>query len=365
MTTAMLENDWLLSKSLRVLLFDELEEYQSVIDTLNGHLTTHPKDGIAYNNRGLIHSEIGEAQEAFRDLNRAIECDPNDPVPYMNRGDLYLRQKPEPKFAEAIADFDKAISLRGSDASFHRRRAHACLAAGQLREALKSFDSAIALDPEFGQTYIERAELHKRLGDSPSANRDIDAARQAPLASQPLNPVVVMSSAHATARSGVTIEPMNSADWPDVSSIFLEGIATGLATFETLPPTWEAWDREHLPYCRLVARHDGAIAGWSALSRRSRRTAYSGVAELSIYVAAWARAKRVGSALIHSAITESERYGIWTLQGSIMAENVASLKMVEAAGFRQVGYREKIGKQLGKWKDTILVERRSKTVGVD
>jgi phosphinothricin acetyltransferase len=166
-------------------------------------------------------------------------------------------------------------------------------------------------------------------------------------------------------RSAITIETMVPEDWPDVSSIFLEGIATGNATCETLRPTWEVFDRLHLPFGRLVARHEGAIAGWAALSRRSRRTAYAGVAELSIYVAAWARGKGVGSALMNAIITTSERFGIWTLQGSIMAENVASLRLVESAGFRQVGYREKIGKQMGKWRDTILVERRSKVVGVD
>jgi phosphinothricin acetyltransferase len=292
----------------------------------------------------------------------------------MNRGDLYLREKP-PRFQEAIADFDKAISLKADDASFHRRRAHACLTAERLKDALTSFDKAIALDPEFGQTYVERAQLYERLGDASSAQSDLHSARQASLASEPReNPassavvtssIANMSAAHAVSRRSVTIEPMLKEDWPDVSSIFLEGIATGVATFETLPPNWEAWDREHLPFCRLVARHEGAIAGWAALSRRSRRTAYSGVAELSIYVAAFARAKRVGSVLIDAAIRESERFGIWTLQGSIMADNIASLKMVESAGFRQVGHREKIGKQGGKWRDTVLVERRSKTVGVD
>ncbi|HWR17661.1 MAG TPA: GNAT family N-acetyltransferase [Terriglobales bacterium] len=166
-------------------------------------------------------------------------------------------------------------------------------------------------------------------------------------------------------RSPITIEPMTADDWPDVSSIFLEGIATGNATFEILPPNWEEFDRSHLPFCRLVARYDGAIAGWAALARRSRRSAYAGVAELSVYVASWARGKRVGSALISAVIPLSEKYGIWTLQGSIMEENVASLKMVEAAGFRQVGFRERIGKQLGKWRNTILVERRSKVVGID
>src|SRR4051812_35424236 len=370
MTTAIPENDWLLFKCWRVMLFDDLQEYQSVIASLNEHLASHPRDGIAYNNRGLAHSEIGEAADALRDFMEAIKCAPADPIPYMNRGDLYLRHKPQPMFKEAIADFDKAISLRANDATFHRRRAHACLAAEQLEEALKSFDGAIALDPEFGQTYLERAELHRRMGDTSSASRDLRAAREASFASNPAHPVssvssTVMTASHATARSAVTIEPMVPEDWPDVSSIFLEGIATGVATFETLPPNWETWDREHLPFCRLVARHDGAIAAWAALSRRSRRSAYAGVAELSIYVAAWARAKGVGSALIEAAIKESERFGVWTLQGSIMADNIASLKLVEAAGFRQVGVREKIGKQGGKWRDTILVERRSKTIGVD
>jgi phosphinothricin acetyltransferase len=367
---------WLLSKSWRVLLFDELEEYQSVIAALNEHLAAHADDGVAYNNRGLAHSEMGQSEDAFRDFAEAIRHAPNDSIPYMNRGDLYLRHKPQPKFQEAIADFDKAIALKADDASFHRRRAHACLAAERLEDALTSFDKAIALDPEFGQTYVERAQLYERLGNTSQARRDLHSARQASLASEPrANPtaapsdavvssISAMATAHAP-RPSVTIEPMLKEDWPDVSSIFLEGIATGVATFETLPPNWEAWDREHLPFCRLVARHDGAIAGWAALSRRSRRTAYSGVAELSIYVAAFARAKRVGSVLIDAAIKESERFGIWTLQGSIMADNIASLKMVETAGFRQVGHREKIGKQGGKWRDTILVERRSKTVGVD
>lgn len=172
-------------------------------------------------------------------------------------------------------------------------------------------------------------------------------------------------AASIPSRSPISIDPMTHDDWPDVSSIFLEGIATGNATFETLPPNWEVFDRSHLPFCRIVARYEGQVAGWAALSRRSRRSAYSGVAELSIYVASWARGKRVGSALISAVIPESEKLGIWTLQGSIMEENVASLKMVEAAGFRQVGFRERIGKQVGKWRNTILVERRSKTVGVD
>ncbi len=177
--------------------------------------------------------------------------------------------------------------------------------------------------------------------------------------------MLAMPAIPAQSRTVIAIEPMVPDDWPDVSSIYIEGIATGNATFETLQPTWEIWDRDHLPFCRMVARLDGAVAGWAALARRSKRTAFAGVAELSIYVAAWARRKRVGSELVQAAIKESEKFGVWTLQGSVIRGNIASLKMVEAAGFRQVGYRERIGKIGGVWKDTILVERRSKVVGND
>ncbi len=161
------------------------------------------------------------------------------------------------------------------------------------------------------------------------------------------------------------IDAMVPTDWPNVSSIYLEGIATGNATFETLAPTWDDWDRAHLPFARLVARHGRTISGWAALSRISQRIAYQGVAEMSVYVASWARGKHVGSALMSAAIKEAERAGIWTLQGSIFIENQASLRMCEAAGFRQVGHRERIGKLAGQWRDVVLVERRSKLVGVE
>jgi L-amino acid N-acyltransferase YncA len=174
-----------------------------------------------------------------------------------------------------------------------------------------------------------------------------------------------MSVPQKVPRSDIHIDSMYSVDWPDVSSIYIDGIATGNATLETLAPTWEEWDRLHLPFGRLVAREGRTIAGWAALSRVSQRMVYAGVAELSVYVAGWARGKRVGSALIDAAIAVSERSGIWMLQGSIFPENEASLKMVEAAGFRQVGRRERIGKLMGQWRDVILVERRSKIVGTE
>jgi L-amino acid N-acyltransferase YncA len=174
-----------------------------------------------------------------------------------------------------------------------------------------------------------------------------------------------MTTAGKSARSAVTVEPMTEAHWPDVCSIYLEGIATGNATFETLEPTWDQWDRAHLPIGRLVARRGNTIAGWAAMSKISQRSCYSGVAELSVYVARWSRSKGVGHALMKAAIAAAEAAGIWTLQGAVFPENQASLKLCLANGFREVGRRERIGKREGVWRDTILVERRSKVVGVD
>ena len=164
-------------------------------------------------------------------------------------------------------------------------------------------------------------------------------------------------------KTDVNVDAMNSADWPNISAIYLEGIATGNATFETITPSWEEWDRSHLPFGRLVARQGRTIAGFAALSRVSQRSCYAGVAELSVYVAGWARGKRVGSALMEAAIRAAEHAGIWTIQGSIFPENVPSLKLCEAHGFRRVGTREKIGKTGDTWRDTVLVERRSKSIG--
>ena|ERR1051325_2026564 len=174
-----------------------------------------------------------------------------------------------------------------------------------------------------------------------------------------------MESASSPARPPVTVDHMVAADWPNVSAIYLEGIRTGNATFETLAPTWEQWDRAHLSVGRLVARRGKSIAGWAALSRVSQRSCYAGVAELSIYVATWARGEGVGDALMKAAIAASESAGIWTLQGSVFPENKASLALCARNGFREVGRREKIGKREGQWRDTILVERRSGVVGID
>ena len=159
------------------------------------------------------------------------------------------------------------------------------------------------------------------------------------------------------------IEPMTPADWPAVAAIYEEGIATGNATFDTHAPGWSEWDTTHLPVCRLVARVDGEVAGWVALAPYSGRPAYAGVGKLSVYVAARARGKGVGRALLRALIDASEEAGIWTLESRIFPENAASLALHRALGFRDVGRRERLGQLHGAWRDVLLLERRSSIVG--
>jgi L-amino acid N-acyltransferase YncA len=157
---------------------------------------------------------------------------------------------------------------------------------------------------------------------------------------------------------------MTAADWPTVRTIYEQGVATGHATFQTVAPAWDAWDAAHLPSCRLVARLDGRVIGWAALSPVSSRAVYAGVAEVSVYVAADARGRGVGRALLRALVTTSEDDGRWTLQAGIFPENVASVHLHEQCGFRVVGRRERIGALAGVWRDVLLLERRSALVGV-
>ena len=160
------------------------------------------------------------------------------------------------------------------------------------------------------------------------------------------------------------IDNLEKADWESVRAIYLEGIATGDATFETEAPEWEIWDRSHFVFARLIARDNLSIVGWAALSRTSNRSVYAGVAEVSVYVSAAARGRGVGRALLAALIEEAERNGIWTLQAGIFPENTTSLSLHKSCGFREVGVREKLGSLRGVWRDVILLERRSRTVGV-
>ena len=157
----------------------------------------------------------------------------------------------------------------------------------------------------------------------------------------------------------ITLAPMSPADWPRVRAIYLEGIATGNATFEKEAPAWERWDEAHLQPCRLVARAAEEVVGWAALGPVSRRPVYAGVAEVSVYVAQSARGQGVGTALLSRLVKDSEREGFWTLQAGIFPENTASIELHQRAGFRVVGVREKIGSMDGRWRDVVLMERRS------
>ncbi|MEP7339609.1 MAG: N-acetyltransferase family protein [Acidobacteriota bacterium] len=161
------------------------------------------------------------------------------------------------------------------------------------------------------------------------------------------------------------IDSMKPEDWPQVRTIYQDGIATGHATFETTAPDWQQWDAGHLTDCRLVARNSQKILGWAALSAVSRRQVYSGVAEVSVYVAADARGQGIGDRLMAELIAASEPCGIWTLQSSIFPENQASVTLHLKYGFREVGRRERIAKLQGRWRDTVLLERRCPTTGID
>ena len=160
------------------------------------------------------------------------------------------------------------------------------------------------------------------------------------------------------------IEAMAPQDWDAVRAIYLEGISTGNATFEKSAPDWQAWDAGHLKSCRFVARLNSEILGWAALSPVSGRCVYSGVAEVSVYVAERARGRKIGSRLLDALVTASEREGIWTLQAGIFPENLPSIELHKRNGFRIVGTREKLGSMDGRWRDVILMERRSAVVGV-
>jgi phosphinothricin acetyltransferase len=162
----------------------------------------------------------------------------------------------------------------------------------------------------------------------------------------------------------VTIEAMQPEDWETVRAIYDEGIATKNATFETAAPEWEKWDAAHLKDCRLVARANGEVVGWAALSPVSSRCVYAGVVEESVYISAAARGQGVGKKLLLVLIEASEQAGIWMIQTGIFPENEASLQLHRNCGFRVVGYREKIGQMDGVWRDTLLLERRSVVVGV-
>ncbi|CAM3456728.1 GNAT family N-acetyltransferase [Zobellia roscoffensis] len=163
----------------------------------------------------------------------------------------------------------------------------------------------------------------------------------------------------------IELRPMLPEDWPFVSKIYAEGMATGYATFENKTPSYDAWNNSHIANCRIMAFEEDQCLGWAALSPVSSRCVYGGVGEVSIYISTEARGKGVGSKLMQALITQSEENGLWTLQSGVFPENTGSIKLHEKMGFRRIGKRERIGKRDGVWKDNVLFERRSKVVGID
>ena len=164
------------------------------------------------------------------------------------------------------------------------------------------------------------------------------------------------------------VVPLTLEHWPEVERIYAAGIATGHATFESEPPSWEQFDAGKLPGQRLVAVEDSRVVGWAAASAVSDRCVYAGVVEHSVYVDPAAGGRGIGRLLLDALVASTEAAGIWTLQSGVFPENVASLAVHRAAGFREVGVRERVGRMTygplaGQWRDVVFIERRSDRVG--
>ena len=163
----------------------------------------------------------------------------------------------------------------------------------------------------------------------------------------------------------ITMASLLPSHWERVKDIYEEGIRSGNATFQQSAPAWEQWDGDHLPHSRIVAMLDNEVAGWAALTPVSGRCVYAGVGEVSVYVGEKFRGRGIGGSLLKELVQQSEENALWTLQAGIFPENTASIRLHEANGFRRVGYREKIGRMNGVWRDTVLMERRSSVVGME
>lgn len=159
---------------------------------------------------------------------------------------------------------------------------------------------------------------------------------------------------------------MRDGDWPEMAEIYQQGIDSGKATFDTEVPSYSEWTAEHIKECRLTAVSGGKVVGYAAMSKISDQEVFRGVADTSIFVSPDFRGKGIGTALLKGLITESEANGYWTLQSNVMDDNTAGLRLHIGCGFRRVGERQRIGRDInGKWRTTVLMERRSDTVGID
>jgi L-amino acid N-acyltransferase YncA len=164
-----------------------------------------------------------------------------------------------------------------------------------------------------------------------------------------------------------SVRPLRPEDWESVCRIYLDGIAGCNATFETEPPDWPRRDGSHRKDCRFAAveeEDDDRVLGWAARSPVSVRKVYAGVAEVSVYVGADAQGRDIGSMLLSALVEASEAAGLWTLQAGVFPENAASLALHARHGFRRLGQRERVGYGHGRWRDVLLLERRSARTGV-
>jgi len=160
----------------------------------------------------------------------------------------------------------------------------------------------------------------------------------------------------------IVVRPLLIKDWTSVSKIYADGIATGIATFETEVPDWKTWNNKFVDSCRIVAIQDKSVVGFAVLSLVSKRYVYRGVAEVTLYVDKDYHGNGIGKILLEELIKQSEEHGFWTLQAGIFSENVASINLHKKCGFRIVGVKEKIGQLHGKWHDNHFLERRSKII---
>jgi L-amino acid N-acyltransferase YncA len=170
----------------------------------------------------------------------------------------------------------------------------------------------------------------------------------------------------ASARRELRVEPLRAEHWPHVARIYAAGIESGDATFETTVPDWSTWDADHLAEHRWVAVDDGGggLAGWVAVVPVSGRCVYAGVVEHSVYVDPACQGRGIGRLLVEALVESTEAAGIWTIQSGVFPENVTSLRLHQRLGFRVVGTRQRLGRSAdGRWRDVVLLERRSPLVG--
>jgi len=184
------------------------------------------------------------------------------------------------------------------------------------------------------------------------------------LQDQPPDKAPPAAWAAVPAPAGVIVRPMGAADAGEVLAVYQAGLDTGQASFETAAPDWEAFDAAKLPGHRFTAADgDGRVLGWVAVSPVSARRVYAGVVEHSVYVLPGCHRRGIGAALLRTLIGSTEAAGIWTIQSSLFPENTASVRLHQQAGFRVVGTRERIARHHGRWRDTVLIERRSAAAG--